>query len=119
MTYSNHFEIKLLTFFSNELIEYNYRINEYTLDIYFPEYNIGVQIYDANEDILRVKEFEGNTNCMLVNVSLNKSHFDSFTEIIKIANSLIDVIKNKLFDNDKFINLIMFNKIVHAIIKMI
>ena len=55
------------------------------------------------EDILRVKEFEENTNCMLINVNLNKRHFDSFTEINKIKNSLIDVIKNKLSDKDKLI----------------
>ena len=39
------------------------------------------------EDILRVKEFEENTNCMLINVNLNKRHFDSFTETNKIKNS--------------------------------
>ena len=55
------------------------------------------------EDILRVKEFEENTNCMLINVNLNKRHFDSFTEINKIKNSLIDLIKNKLSDKDKLI----------------
>ena len=54
-----------------------------------------------DEDILRVKEFEKNTNCVLINVNLNKKHFDSFTEIIKIKNSLIVVIKNKLSDNEK------------------
>ena len=56
-----------------------------------------------DEDILRVKEFEKNTNCVLINVNLNKKHFDSFTEIIKISNSLIDIIKNKLSDNEKLI----------------
>ena len=56
-----------------------------------------------DEDILRVKEFEKNTNCVLINVNLNKKHFDSFTEIIKIKNSLIVVIKNKLSDNEKLI----------------
>ena len=40
---------------------------------------------------------------MLINVNLNKKHFDSFTEIIKISNSLIDIIKNKLSDNEKLI----------------
>ena len=40
---------------------------------------------------------------MLINVNLNKKHFDSFTEIIKIKNSLIVVIKNKLSDNEKLI----------------
>ena len=97
------FKTKLLTFFSNKIIECNFRINEYTTDIYFPEYNITVQIYDVNEDILHVIEFEENTNCILINVNLTKRHFDSFTEIIKIKNSLIDVIKNKLSDNDKLI----------------
>ena len=77
------FKTKLLTFFSNEIIECNYRINEYTLDIYFPEYDIAVQIYDVTEYILRVKEFEENTNCMLINANLNKRQFDSFTEIKK------------------------------------
>ena len=40
---------------------------------------------------------------MLINVNLNKQHFDSFTERIKIKTFLIDVIKNKLSDNEKLI----------------
>ena len=53
--------------------------------------------------MLRVKEFEKDANCMLINVNLNKQHFDSFTERIKIKTFLIDVIKNKLSDNEKLI----------------
>ena len=56
-----------------------------------------------DEDILRVKEFEGNINHMLIHVNLNRDHFHSFAEIIKMKNSLIDVIKNKLFDSEKLI----------------
>ena len=37
------FNTKLLTFFSNEINECNYKINEYTVDLNFPEYNIVVQ----------------------------------------------------------------------------
>ena len=48
---------KLLTFFSNEVIECNYNIGEYTVDLYFPEYNITVQIYEVNDKILSVKSF--------------------------------------------------------------
>ena len=33
---------------------------------------------------------------MLVNVNLDKYHFDSFVEIIKIKNSLFNIIKNKV-----------------------
>ena len=55
------------------------------------------------KDILGVKEFEENINCMLINVNLKRHHFDSFAEIIKMKNSLIDVIKNKLFDIEKLI----------------
>ena len=40
---------------------------------------------------------------MLINVNLNKKHFDSFTEIIKIENPLIDI-KNKLSDKEKLIS---------------
>ena len=40
---------------------------------------------------------------MLINVNLEKHHFDSFIEIIKIKSSLFNVIKNKLSDNDKLI----------------
>ena len=97
------FKTKLLTFFSYEIIHYNYRINQYIVDIYFPEYNIVVQICDVDEDILRVKEFEKDANCMLINVNHNKQHFDSFTERIDIKIFLIDVIKNKLSDNEKLI----------------
>ena len=42
-----------------------------------------------------------NTNCMLINVNLHKHQFDSFTEIIKIKNSLFNVIKNKLSKQKK------------------
>ena len=56
-----------------------------------------------DKDILRVKKFEKKTNCMLINVNLNKKHFDSFTEIIKIENPLIDI-KNKLSDKEKLIS---------------
>ena len=95
------FKTKLLIFFSNEVIECNYNIGEYTVDLYFPEYNIAVQIYEVNEEILNVKKFLKNTNCMLINVNLDKNHFDSFTEIIKIKNFLFDVIKNKLSKHKK------------------
>ena len=40
---------------------------------------------------------------MLININLNKHRFDSFAEISKIKNSLFNVIKNKLSDNDKLI----------------
>ena len=40
---------------------------------------------------------------MLINLNLDKHHFDSFVEIIKIKNSLFNVIKNKLSDNDELI----------------
>ena len=65
------FKTKLLTFFSNEIIESNYNIGDYAVDLYFPEYNIAVKIYELNEEILRVKNFEENTNCMLINVNLD------------------------------------------------
>ena len=51
------FKTKLLTFFSNEIIPSNYKINEYTVHLYFPEYNIAVQIYEVNDEILCVKNF--------------------------------------------------------------
>ena len=70
------FKTKLLIFFSNKVIECNYNIGEYTVDLYFPEYNIAVQIYEVNEEILNVKNFLKNTNCMLINVNLDKNHFD-------------------------------------------
>ena len=41
---------------------------------------------------------------MLINVNLDKHHFDSFTEIIKIKNCLFNVIKNKLSNNEESIN---------------
>ena len=40
---------------------------------------------------------------MLINVNFDKHHFDSFAEIIKIKNSLFNVIKNKLYRNEKLI----------------
>ena len=40
---------------------------------------------------------------MLIHVNINRHHFHSLTEIIKIKKSLIDVIKNKLFDSEKLI----------------
>ena len=40
---------------------------------------------------------------MLINLNLDKHHFDSFVEIIKIKNSLFNVIKNKLSNNDELI----------------
>ena len=78
------FETKLLTFFSNKIIECNYCIGEYTVDLYFSEYHIAVKMYELNEEILNVKKLKKNTNCALINVNLEKNHFDSFTEIIKI-----------------------------------
>ena len=105
MTYESFktFKTKLLTFFSNEVIKCNYKIGEYTVDLYFPEYNIVVPIYKVNDEILNVKTFRKNTNCMLINVNLDKHHLDSFVEIIKIKNSLFNVIKNKLSNNDELI----------------
>ena len=40
---------------------------------------------------------------MLINVNLDKRHFDSFAEIIKIKNYLFNVIKNKSYPNEKLI----------------
>ena len=49
-----------------------------------------------------LKIFLKNANCML-NVNLDKHHFDSFAKIIKIKNSFFNVIKNKLSNNDELI----------------
>ena len=49
-----------------------------------------------------LKIFLKNANCML-NVNLEKHHFDSFAKIIKIKNSFFNVIKNKLSNNDELI----------------
>ena len=40
---------------------------------------------------------------MLTNVNLDKNNFDSLTEIIKIKNSLVNIIKNKLSNNEELI----------------
>ena len=53
-------------------------LNEYTDDLYFSEYNTVVQIYEVNDEILRINKFK-KTNCMLINVNLDKHIFDSFT----------------------------------------
>ena len=52
------FKRNLLTFFSNKVIEFNYNIGKYTVDLYFPQYNIAVQIYDVNDEILNVKKLK-------------------------------------------------------------
>ena len=78
-------------------------IDEYTVDLYIPDYNIAVRIYEVNDEILNVKKLKKTTNCMLINLNLDKHHFDSFVEIIKIKNSLFNVIKNKLSNNDELI----------------
>ena len=46
MTYESlkTFKTKLLTFFSNKIIECNYCIGEYTVDLHFSEYDIAVKI---------------------------------------------------------------------------
>ena len=43
--------------FSNEEIESNYNLGEYKVDLYFPGYNIAVQIYEVNDETLNVKNF--------------------------------------------------------------
>ena len=60
MVYESFKTVKrnLLTFFSNKVIECNYNIGKYTVDLYFPQYNIAVQIYDVNDEILNVKKFK-------------------------------------------------------------
>ena len=50
-----------------------------------------------------LKNLKKNTNCMLINVNLDKHHFDSFVEIIKIKNILFNVIQKTLFNNDELI----------------
>ena len=50
------FKTKLLMFFSNEVIECNYNIGEYTVDLYFPDYHIAVQIYEVNHETLNVSK---------------------------------------------------------------
>ena len=109
MTYESFktFKTKLLTYFSNEIIHCNHKINEYTVDIYFPEYNILVQIYDADEDILRSKEFEKSASCKLIKINLNRPPFNSFAEIIKVKTYLINVIQNKSSDLLDCTNLIV------------
>ena len=104
MNHLKKIRTKLLTFFSNEIIHCDYKINENIVHIYFPEYNIAVEIYDNNQDILCVNEFKKYNNWMLININLNKPCFNAYTEIAKIRNSVSDVIKNKIFDNDKTIS---------------
>ena len=62
------FKTKLFTFSSNEVIQCNYKIGEYTVDLYFLEYNIAVQIYEVNDEILNVEKNFKNTNCIFINV---------------------------------------------------
>ena len=38
---------------------------------------------------------------MLLNINLEKNHFDSFAEIIKIKNFLVDAFKNRLCDSEE------------------
>ena len=35
-------------------------IDEYTVDLYFPDYNIAVRIYEVNDEILNVKKLKKN-----------------------------------------------------------
>ena len=60
MTYKSFktFKAKLLTFFSNEIIECNCCIGEYTVYMYFTEYDIAVKIYELNDEILNIKTFK-------------------------------------------------------------
>ena len=46
-----------MNIFSYEIIECNYKIDENTVHLYFPEYNIAFPIYQLNEEILKVKKF--------------------------------------------------------------
>ena len=98
MTYDSFktFKMKLLKLYSNEIIECNLKITEYTVDLHFPEYNIPSKRYEVNGDKFNVKKFLKNTNCMLINII--------FIEIIKIKNSLFNVTKIKLSHNEKLIN---------------
>ena len=73
------------------------------MDLHFPKYNIPCKRYEVNGDILNVKKNQKNANSMLINVNLDKRHFDTFTEIIKIKNSLFNVIKIKLSQKEKLI----------------
>ena len=118
MTYESikTFRTKLLTFFSNEIIHCDYNINENIVHIYFPEYNIAVEIYDNNQDILCVNEFKKYNNWMLININLNKPCFNAYTEIGKIRNSLSDVIKNKIFHSDKTISSLNCKIKIHDIL---
>ena len=59
----------------------------------FPEYSIAVQIYEVNDEILNVKHFLKYTNCMFINVNLDKNYFDSFVEIIKIKILFLMLLK--------------------------
>ena len=45
-------------FFSNEVIECNYNIGKYIVDLYFPDYNTAVQIYEVNHEILNVSKLK-------------------------------------------------------------
>lgn len=51
-----------------------------------------------------MNEFKKYNNWMLISINLNKPCFNAYTEIAKIRNSVSDVIKNKIFDNDKTIS---------------
>ena len=62
MNHLKKFRTKLLAFFSNKIIHCDYKINANIVDIYFPEYNIAVEIYDNNQDILCVNEFKKYNN---------------------------------------------------------
>ena len=51
------FNTKLLTFFSNEINECNYKMNQYTVRLNFSKYNVAVRIYEVSDEILNAKKF--------------------------------------------------------------
>ena len=52
------FKTKLLSFSSDDITECNCCIGEYTVDLYFTEYDIAVKIYELNDEIWSIKKFK-------------------------------------------------------------
>ena len=88
---------KIKKVFSNEIIEDEYKVNKYFIDLIFPVHKLGIEI-DENDhmDRSKFKEQRRNeiikkeTGFKIIRINPDKEDFDIFYEIDKIQSFIIE-----------------------------
>ena len=93
-------KLKIKKMFPNEIIEEQYKVLGYFIDLDFPVHKLGLEV-DENghidkfeaEEKERQKAIEKETGFTIIRINPDKENFDIFVEIGKIQNYIVESTK--------------------------